>query len=144
MLDYLYSCSTTRWICCIMMFLRHRSSPLNCKNEFKTNQRKSKEIFLIIFCTAHNRFPQKSYSTFFARKHLQKSHPSIAEQLSTHSVIPHFFARKNVKGSSNFPPPVTAQRFPPPVIPQHFLSSCHSGLFFYLSLRPPSRSPGQH
>ena len=87
-------------------------------------------------------------SLIFVRIRPPKSHPSIAKQSSRDLRINSFLSQAAfslfLSQHSVFLLLSYRNIFSLPVIPQHFLSSCHSGLFFYLSLRPPSRSPGQY
>ena len=53
-----------------MMFVRHHNSSLNCKNEFKTNKRKSKGNFLIISVVAHIFFSKKDEKGAWQRPEL--------------------------------------------------------------------------
>ena len=76
--------------------------------------------------------------------------PGQARNDSYMSVIPRL--RSNRQGIFEFPPSCHSTAFFPSCHSGPFFLSvtpacffiCHSGLFFYLSLRPPSRSPGQY
>ena len=112
-----------------MMFVRHHSPPLNCENQNKVIQQKSKENFLVRTMFLSPVSPSFLSGTVIPQLRAtvpQKSHPSIAEQSS--GICELILSCPRFCHNAAF--------FLSSAMPQRFLPLVILGSFFSLSLRP--------